>query len=205
MACRCRASTASISWFHSVGMRLDAVGRPIRRRPWRWIRTSPSSTTERYDVAGSRKSPSRRRASSRCAWFSSSKLRRKMQEQEVAFMAQQRVHGALAALAGLLHGGQRAGSLLQSLRAFRGGSRRARRSAEPHHLVQHAGAFDGKRHGGQDGLGQCFRGHGLSIILTPPAAVRTQPRASGGPFGPAPVPEPLHQPAVHRLVHRHRH
>ena len=41
MACRWRAMTSLISWFHSGGMRLDAAFGELRISAWPWTRTGP--------------------------------------------------------------------------------------------------------------------------------------------------------------------
>jgi hypothetical protein len=72
-----------------------------------------------------------------------------MDEHEVALVAEQGKDGALAAAGGLLQRCQgRVASARIAARAS-AGEGAPRRPAEAHHLVQHAGAFDGQGDLGQ--------------------------------------------------------
>ena len=138
-------------------MRGSRRGRPARRRPWRWIRTTPTRPPKGRKWRARDNPTSRRRAIAQLGAVQFLEAAAEVHQQQVALVAQEGIEGALPAVGRKFHGAPRPPRPPEDRGAFGGGQRSPGGPAEAHHLVQHAGAFHSERDGRQGGFGRASR------------------------------------------------
>jgi len=102
-----------------------------------------------------------------------------VQQQQVAFVAEQRVDGALAALVRPLHRAQQLNRFPEDIGAAFGRDGAPSGPAEAHHLVQRACALHGKRHGRSGDCGNGIGSHGGRSYRLSAVSDRQEPTAGG--------------------------